>query len=69
MGLARRAPALMAHHDDRCAGLRVQIDEEDLLTPRYGQAVGQHHRHGGLTNAAPTIGDGYELGHGGGSPR
>src|SRR5215467_1125432 len=62
-GLACRAPALMTHHDGRSARLRIQIDEQHLLTPCHGQAVGEHHHHGCLTDAAATIGDGNELGH------
>ena len=42
--------------------------EEDFLASRDGQAVGQHHRDGGLAYAAPAIGDGNELGHGGAPP-
>ena len=63
MGLACRTPALVAHHDDRCARLRVEVDDEDFLASPHGQAVGQHHRYGGLAYAAPAIGDGDELGH------
>ena len=36
---------------------------EDFLASPYGQAVGQHHRYGGLADAAPAIGDGDEFGH------
>ena len=63
MSLPRRTPALVAHEDDRGACLRVEVDEQHSLTPRHGQAVGEHHRQCGLTHAAPTIGDGDELRH------
>src|SRR5204863_1576797 len=65
VGLACRAPALMAHHDDRCARLRVEVDQEHLLASPHGKAVGQHHRYGRLAYAAPAIGYGDELRHGG----
>src|SRR5262249_48002884 len=63
IGLAGFPPTLMAHHDNRCAGLSVQIGQEGFLTPRDGQTVAEHHRQGSLTHAAPSIGDRNELSH------
>ena len=69
VGLARRTPALMAHHDDRRARLRVEVDNEDFLPSPHGQAVGQHHRYGGFADPAPAIGDGDEFCHKRAPPR